>query len=93
MPGPSDVDLTRSGNGKSRLSGAYAYGPEPAMGGRHSFDLAMELVEAARLERLVWATYPLERYAEAIEHAAAAGRRGAVKVAFDMRGEKKLAIN
>jgi hypothetical protein len=37
----------------------------------------------------VSATYPLDRYAEAIEHAAQAGRRGAVKVAFDLRHEKR----
>jgi hypothetical protein len=45
------------------------------------------------LERLLSATYPLERAAEAIEHAAAAGRRGAVKIAFDMRAEKKRSWN
>jgi hypothetical protein len=33
--------------------------------------------------------YPLDRYREAIEHAANAGRRGAVKIAFDMRNEKR----
>jgi hypothetical protein len=63
------------------------------MGGRHSFDLAIELADAARLERLLSATYPLDRPVEAIEHAAAAGRRGAIKIAFDMRGEKKIAAN
>ena len=31
---------------------------------------------------------PPRRYEEAIEHAANAGRRGAVKIAFDLRGEK-----
>ena len=38
---------------------------------------------SAGLGRLVSATYPLDRYAEAIEHAGDAGRRGAVKIAFD----------
>jgi hypothetical protein len=33
----------------------------------------------------VSARYPLERYVDAIEHAATAGRRGAVKVVFDQR--------
>jgi len=33
----------------------------------------------------VSATYPLDDYKDAISHAASAGRRGAVKVAFDMR--------
>ena len=41
------------------------------------------------LGRLVSATYPLARYKEAIEHAADAGRRGAVKIAFDLRPEKE----
>ena len=31
------------------------------------------------------ATYPLSRYEDAIVHAADAGRRGAVKIAFDLR--------
>ena len=35
--------------------------------------------------RCVSAAYPLERYEEAIAHAGAAGRRGAVKVVFDLR--------
>ena len=47
------------------------------------------MVAAADLGRLVSATYPLARYQEAIEHAADAGRRGAVKIAFDLRDEKE----
>ena len=89
MPAPAHVDLTPLWQREISVTGSYTYGPEPAAGGRHSFDLAFELAEAVRLERLLSATYPLERSAEAIEHAAAAGRRGAVKIAFDMRGEKK----
>jgi hypothetical protein len=42
-------------------------------------------VAEAGLERLLSATYPLARYTEAIEHAATAGARGAVKIAFDLR--------
>lgn len=89
MPGPSSADLTPLWQREIRLCGSYTYGPEPAAGGRHSFDLAFELVEAAGLGRLVSATYPLERFGDAIDHAAAAGRRGAVKVAFDLRNEKR----
>jgi hypothetical protein len=37
---------------------------------------------------LVSASYPLDRYRDAIDHAANAGARGAVKVVFDLRGEK-----
>jgi hypothetical protein len=36
----------------------------------------------------VTATYPLNRYRDAVEHAANAGARGAVKIAFDLRDEK-----
>jgi threonine dehydrogenase-like Zn-dependent dehydrogenase len=88
MPGRIDVDLTGLWQREVRLAGAYAYGPEPAASGRHSFELATELVEAAALERLVSAAYPLDRHAEAIDHAANAGRRGAVKVVFDLRAER-----
>jgi threonine dehydrogenase-like Zn-dependent dehydrogenase len=93
MPGPAHTDLTPLWQREVSLVGSYTYGPEPALGGRHSFDLAFELTEAARLERLLSATYTLDRAAEAIEHAAAAGRRGAVKIAFDMRGEKRRTLS
>jgi threonine dehydrogenase-like Zn-dependent dehydrogenase len=93
MPSPSQLDLTPLWQREVRLVGSYTYGPEPAAGGRHSFDLAFELAEAAGLERLVSATYPLQRAPEAVEHAASAGPRGAVKVAFDLRAEpRRLAL-
>ena len=43
---------------------------------------------SAGLERLVTAVYPLRRYEDALAHAANAGRRGAVKIAFDLRDER-----
>lgn len=89
MAGHVEVDLTGLWQREVRLEGAYAYGPEPSGGGRHSFDLSIDVVDAAGLERLVSARYSLDRYSDAIEHAAAAGRRGAVKVTFDMRSEKR----
>jgi threonine dehydrogenase-like Zn-dependent dehydrogenase len=89
LPGHVGVDLTGLWQREVRMMGAYAYGPEPAAGGRHSFELSMELVASAGLERLVSAKYTLERHVDAIEHAANAGRRGAVKVAFDLRQEKR----
>ena len=46
------------------------------------------LVRDLDLGRLVSATYPLDRYRDALDHAANAGARGAVKIAFEMRGEK-----
>ena len=85
MPGRVSVDLTPLWHREVALVGAYAYGTEPGAGGRRTFDVAMDLVAEAELGRLVSALYPLERYTEAIEHAANAGRRGAVKVAFDLR--------
>jgi threonine dehydrogenase-like Zn-dependent dehydrogenase len=89
MPGHVGLDLTGLWQREVRLVGAYAYGPEPAAGDRHSFSLSMDVIEEAGLERLVSVLYPLDRYSDAIEHAANAGRRGAVKVAFDMRQEKR----
>ena len=82
MPGVVRVDLTPLWQREISLTGAYAY--------RHTtFDTAFALVRDARLERLVSALYPLDRFTDAIEHASAAGRRGGVKIAFDLRGERR----
>ena len=82
MPGPVTVDLTSLWHRETAIRGCYAY--------THAdFTDAVALVASADLGRLVSATYPLSRYREAIEHAASAGRRGAVKIAFDLRGEKE----
>jgi threonine dehydrogenase-like Zn-dependent dehydrogenase len=89
MPGEVSVDLAPLWQREVALVGAYTYGPEANAGERHSFDLAFELVDAFALGRLVSVTYGLDRFADAIAHAGAAGRRGAVKVAFDLRGEKR----
>ena len=40
---------------------------------------------ALHAERLVSATYRLDDHVDATAHAAEAGRRGAVKIAFDLR--------
>ena len=82
MPGVTTLDLTALWHREVSLRGAYAYT-------REDFDAAVELVRAADLGRLVTATYPLARYRDAIEHAANAGSRGAVKIAFDLRDEKE----
>jgi threonine dehydrogenase-like Zn-dependent dehydrogenase len=82
MPGHTHLDLTPLWHRESSLRGCYAYT-------RADFDDALELVRMAGLGRLVSATYPLHRYTEAIEHAADAGARGAVRVAFDLRSEKQ----
>ena len=89
MPGHVGVDLTGLWQREIRLVGAYAYGPEPSVGGRHSFELAMQVVEDQGLDRLVSAAYPLDRYADAIDHATRAGGRGAAKIVFDLRNERR----
>ena len=82
MPGVTTVDLTPLWQREVTLQGAYAYE-------RADFDTAVELVAALDLGRLVSATYPLRRYEHAIAHAADAGSRGAVKIAFDLRSERE----
>lgn len=91
MPGVVTVDLTPLWQRGIELVGAYAYGTEAIsdLGQKRTFDLAFELVADARLERLVSATYPLDRYRDALAHAAEAGKRGAIKIAFDLRNEKE----
>ena len=49
-----------------------------------TFALALELAAAKRTGQLVSATYPLTRFEDAVVHAGAAGRRGSVKIAFDV---------
>jgi threonine dehydrogenase-like Zn-dependent dehydrogenase len=86
MPGTTKVDLAPLWQREVTLSGSYAYGTEDRPEGpRSTFDLAFELVGGADISRLVSARYPLERYEEAVRHAAGAGRRGAVKIVFDLR--------
>ena len=82
MPGVTTVDLTGLWHREISLRGCYAYTPD-------DFATAVQLVADLDLGRLVTDVYPLARYEDAIAHAANAGRRGAVKVAFDLRGEKE----
>jgi threonine dehydrogenase-like Zn-dependent dehydrogenase len=91
MPAVVKLNLTTLWHRETELAGAYAYGTETLADGtrRRTFDMAFDLVRNANLGRLVSATYPLADYKAAIEHAANAGRRGAVKVAFDLRAEKE----
>ncbi|MGP8059326.1 MAG: zinc-dependent alcohol dehydrogenase [Acidimicrobiales bacterium] len=92
MPGRVHVDLAPLWHREVALVGAYAYGTEQVGGGAEpvrTFDLAMEVVAALGTGRLVSATYPLDRFEEAVAHAGAAGRRGAVKIAFDLRPEPR----
>ena len=82
MPGVTTVDLTPLWQREVALKGAYAYQ-------RADFDTAVDLAVGLDLGRLVSATYPLRAYEDAIAHAAHAGARGAVKIAFDLRSEKE----
>jgi threonine dehydrogenase-like Zn-dependent dehydrogenase len=88
MPAEVTVDLTGLWHRETELVGAYTYGTETLADGRRvrTFDLAMETATAIAAERWLSATYPLVDHVDAIAHAAAAGRRGAVKIAFDLRG-------
>ncbi len=87
MPGRTSVDLTALWHRETELVGAYTYGTEELADGsvHRTFELAMDLVGQADLGRLVSARYRLEQYQEALLHAASAGRRGAVKICFDLR--------
>ncbi len=94
MPATVLVDLTPLWQRQITLRGSYAYGVEDGAadegaGAPRTFEMAFDLATEATLERLVSATYPLDRYRDAIDHAANAGRRDAVKVAFDLRTEKR----
>lgn len=94
MPGVVDLDLTPLWHRETELVGTYTYGTEMLTDGRTttSFALAMELAGKVPFDRMVSATYPLDRYRDALSHAAEAGSRGAVKIAFDMRDERHRGI-
>lgn len=80
----SGLDLSPAWFRELTVTGAYATGREPVEGGRSSFDLAIDLVRTAPLDELSVATYPLQRWRQAIDHALDAGRLGTAKVAFDL---------
>lgn len=80
MPNTVSLNLTALWHREVAIRGCYAYQ-------RADFDRAIELVQRFDLGRFVSATYRINDYAEAIDHAANAGRRGAIKIAFDLREE------
>jgi len=89
MPGESKLDLTPLWHREVALLGAYTYGTEQIEGNDvRTFDLAMTLANTIEAERLLSATYRLDQHVEALAHAASAGRRGAVKIAFDVREDQ-----
>ena len=86
MPGEEKVDWAPIWQRELNVTGAYAYGSEPKKKGRKTFDLALEAASEMRLEELTGPLFGLGDYRDAIEYAMTAGRLGAVKVAFDLRG-------
>jgi threonine dehydrogenase-like Zn-dependent dehydrogenase len=88
MPAEVTLDLTGLWHRETELVGAYTYGTEQLPGGgtARTFDLALDTATAVEAERWLSATYPLGDHVDAITHAAEAGRRGAIKIAFDLRG-------
>ncbi len=87
MPASVDVDLTGLWHRETAIVGAYTYGTETLSDGsrRRTFDLAIESALDVPVDRLLSATYRLDDYENALTHASTAGRRGAVKIAFDLR--------
>lgn len=83
IPG-SGADLTPLWFRELELVGAYTSAMEDTPSGpRHSFAIALELASSLpNLAQMVGATYPLERWRDAIDHAMSAGRLGTFKVAF-----------
>lgn len=91
MPAEVKLDLTGLWHRETELKGAYTYGTETMPDGStaRTFDLAVDTADHFQAERLLSATYPLDEHVDAIAHAAAAGRRGAVKIAFDLRSPER----
>jgi threonine dehydrogenase-like Zn-dependent dehydrogenase len=89
MPSDVSLDLTGLWHRETELKGAYTYGTETLPDGTkaRTFDLAVDTANAVGAERMLSATYRLADHVDAIAHASAAGRRGAIKIAFDLREE------
>ena len=86
MPAEVTIDLTALWHRETELVGSYTYGTETLDGRRvRTFELAIDTADAIAAERWLSATYPLADHTDAIAHAAGAGRRGAIKIAFDLR--------
>jgi threonine dehydrogenase-like Zn-dependent dehydrogenase len=84
IPGPG-ADLTPLWFRELVLVGAYTTALETLPDGtqKPTFQLAIELASnLPQLAEMVGATYPLDRWREAIDHAMSAGKLGTFKVAF-----------
>lgn len=87
MPGSARLDLAPLWHREVELVGAYTYGTEtlPDNSTTHTFNLAFDLIDELRLERMVSASYRLQDWRQAIRHAQSAGELGITKVVFDLR--------
>jgi threonine dehydrogenase-like Zn-dependent dehydrogenase len=77
------IDLTNIWAKELQIQGTYFYGPEA--GGRHTIDLATELLAgdaAGVVDALITHTFPLERYVDAIVANVDRGRSKAMKTLF-----------
>jgi threonine dehydrogenase-like Zn-dependent dehydrogenase len=88
MPGEERVDWAPIWQRELTVMGAYAYGAEPKKKGKRTFQLALDAAPEVHLETLTGPLFGLGEYRDAIAYAMSAGRLGAVKVAFDLRGLK-----
>ena len=88
MPGDEKVDWAAIWQRELTVTGSYAYGSEPKRKGKRTFELALEAAPEVHLETLTGPLFSLGDYRDAIAYAMSAGRLGAVKVAFDLRGLK-----
>jgi hypothetical protein len=83
---PEGADLTPVWFRELELVGAYAAAGNdtlPTGETEPTFEIAIEAAaNLPILEQLVGATYPLDRWREAIDHAMAAGKLGTFRVAF-----------
>jgi threonine dehydrogenase-like Zn-dependent dehydrogenase len=83
-PGPSGGSVSAAEAGSKNRAVSSTSSKATARSEVTTFDLAFEVVAALGTGRLVSATYPLARFEDAVAHAGAAGRRGSVKIAFDI---------
>jgi threonine dehydrogenase-like Zn-dependent dehydrogenase len=86
MPGEEKVDWAPIWQRELTVMGAYAYGSESKRNGQRTFELALAAAPELHLEELTGPLFGLGDYRDAIAYAMSAGRLGAVKVAFDLRG-------
>ena len=83
--GVARLDLSFVWARELRVLGSYGYGPEPAAGGRHTFQLALDRLARAtpELAALVTHRFPLDRWRAALGVSLRRARHGAIKVVFE----------